>query len=161
MPKQTTTNITMSDIATFEKELDEVPTQHTTAVSKRRAIALLGPELYEMRAKGYAWSEIAAWLTERGLAVSPAALQRYLRDGGAEARGTGRPRSSSRTTMRATSRPHVPPSATTQGAAPSGSTASGSEGVGAKPSTTSPAPRTQVAAPVRDMFTPRPDTKDL
>lgn len=40
---------------------------------------MLAPKLYEMRRKGYAWRDVAAWLSGHGLTVTAAALQRHLR----------------------------------------------------------------------------------
>jgi hypothetical protein len=56
---------------------------------------MLAPKLYEMRRKGYAWSDVAAWLSEHGLTMSAAALQRHLRSvkdaiGRGSARGRGK-----------------------------------------------------------------------
>ncbi len=48
-------------------------------MSKRQAVAMLAPKLYEMRRKGYAWRDVAAWLSGHGLTMSAAALQRHLR----------------------------------------------------------------------------------
>ena len=54
---------------------------------------MLAPKLYEMRRKGYAWSDVAAWLSEHGLTMSAAALQRHLRSvKDATARGSARGR---------------------------------------------------------------------
>ena len=40
---------------------------------------MLAPKLYEMRRKGYAWSDVAAWLSGHGLTMTATALQRHLR----------------------------------------------------------------------------------
>ncbi|MGH7439867.1 MAG: hypothetical protein ACRENE_29620 [Polyangiaceae bacterium] len=48
-------------------------------MSKRQAVAMLAPKLYEMRRKGYAWRDVAAWLSGHGMTMSAAALQRHLR----------------------------------------------------------------------------------
>ncbi len=73
------TKIGLSQIATLEQLVDKAPTRSASEVSKRRAIAILAPKLYELRSKGYGWRDVAAWLTENGLAVTVPALQRYLR----------------------------------------------------------------------------------
>ncbi|MGD0680145.1 MAG: hypothetical protein ABSC94_32585 [Polyangiaceae bacterium] len=73
------TKIDVSDLANIEHLLDEVPAHRHTAVSKQRAIDILAPKLYAMRAKGYSWKDIAGWLMDHGLAVSPVALGGYLR----------------------------------------------------------------------------------
>ena len=88
--------ITVSQIAILEQALDEAPTRNTTDVGKGKAICMLAPKLYSLRAKGYAWRDIAAWLTERGVVVTATTLQRYLRE---EKRAAGR-----RDKVRATSR---------------------------------------------------------
>ncbi|MGO9837430.1 MAG: hypothetical protein ACLP1X_24840 [Polyangiaceae bacterium] len=62
-------------------------------MSRRQAVAMLAPKLYEMRHKGYAWSDVAAWLSGHGMTMSAAALQRHLRSvKDATARGSGRGR---------------------------------------------------------------------
>jgi hypothetical protein len=73
------TKIALSEIATLEHLIDQAPARSASEVSKRRAIGILAPKLYELRSKGYAWRDVAAWLTEHGLAVTVPALQRYLR----------------------------------------------------------------------------------
>lgn len=73
------TRVALSQIASLEQELDQTPARNATEVSKGHAIAILAPKLHALRAKGYAWRDIAAWLTEHGVSVSTPALQRYLR----------------------------------------------------------------------------------
>jgi hypothetical protein len=73
------TKIALSEIATLEHLIDQAPARSASEVSKRRAISILAPKLYELRGKGYAWRDVATWLTEHGLAVTVPALQRYLR----------------------------------------------------------------------------------
>jgi len=73
------TRIALSQITTLEQALDQAPARNTTEVSKARAIAILAPKLHALRAKGYAWRDVAAWLTEHGVSVTTPALQRYLR----------------------------------------------------------------------------------
>jgi hypothetical protein len=72
------TKIALSDVETLQQLLDEVPAHRATTVSKQRAIAMLAPRLHAMRAKGYTWRTIAAWLMDHGLSVSQHALERYL-----------------------------------------------------------------------------------
>jgi hypothetical protein len=73
------TKIAMSDLDKIEQLLDQVQAPPDTFVSKQRAIGILAPRLHAMRAKGYSWSAVAAWLMEHGINVSPVALQGYLR----------------------------------------------------------------------------------
>ena len=72
------TKIALSDVETLQQLLDEVPAHRATTVSKQQAIAMLAPRLHAMRAKGYTWRAIAAWLMDHGLSVSQHALERYL-----------------------------------------------------------------------------------
>ncbi len=74
-----TTKIAVSDLDTLDQLLDQVPVHRDTSVSKQRAIGILAPKLYAMRAKGYSWGDIAAWLVDHGLTVTRVALQGYLR----------------------------------------------------------------------------------
>jgi hypothetical protein len=73
------TKIAVSDLDTIDQLLDQVPAHRDTSVSKQRAIGILAPKLYAMRAKGYSWGDIAAWLVDHGLTVTRVALQGYLR----------------------------------------------------------------------------------
>lgn len=79
MTDKKTTRIALSQITTLEQALDQVPARNATEISKARAIAILAPKLHALRAKGYAWRDVAAWLTEHGVSVTTPALQRYLR----------------------------------------------------------------------------------
>ena len=73
------TKIAVPDLDTLDQLLDQVPVHRDTSVSKQRAIGILAPKLYAMRAKGYSWGDIAAWLVDHGLTVTRVALQGYLR----------------------------------------------------------------------------------
>jgi hypothetical protein len=75
----TSTKIAVSDLDTIDQLLDQVPAHRNTSVSKQRAIGILAPKLYAMRAKGYSWGDIAAWRAHHGLTITRVALQRYLR----------------------------------------------------------------------------------
>jgi hypothetical protein len=161
MTQQTSTKVTLSEIAALEHQLDDVPAQRTTVVSKRRAIAMLGPKLYEMRAKGYLWSDIAGWLTERGIAVSAAVLQRYLRDGGAEEKRTGRARGVPRAATRTVTSPRGLSTAAGEGKTTPDPPVGDSGNDLTSPPTSPTAVRGQFVTSVRAGFTPRPDTKDL
>ena len=108
-----TTKIAVSDLDTLDQLLDEVPVHRDTSVSKQRAIGILAPKLYAMRAKGYSWGDIAAGLVDHGLTITRVALQGYLRrvrsvDANADS-GAARPRPS-RARERLASRPPRPPS---------------------------------------------------
>jgi hypothetical protein len=71
--------ISVSDLDNIERLLDQVPAHRDASVSKQKAIGILAPELHAMRAKGYSWKDIATWLLEHGLSVTPVALQGYVR----------------------------------------------------------------------------------
>jgi hypothetical protein len=71
--------IPLSEIVKLEHLIDQEPARAPSEVSKRQAVAMLAPKLYEMRRKGYAWRDVAAWLSGHGLTRTAAALQRHLR----------------------------------------------------------------------------------
>jgi hypothetical protein len=97
VPPKHSAKIPLSEIAKLEHLIDQEPARAPSEVSKRQAVAMLAPKLYEMRRKGYGWRDVAAWLSGNGLAMSAAALQRHLREvkdasvrGGSRGRGKGR-----------------------------------------------------------------------
>jgi hypothetical protein len=93
MPPKHSAKIPLSEVSKLEQLIDQEPAREQSAVSRRQAVAMLAPKLYEMRRKGYAWSDVAAWLSEHGLTMSAAALQRHLRSvKDATARGSVRGR---------------------------------------------------------------------
>jgi hypothetical protein len=93
VPPKHSAKIPLSEVSKLEQLIDQEPAREQSAVSKRQAVAMLAPKLYEMRRKGYAWSDVAAWLSEHGLTMSAAALQRHLRSvKDATARGNSRGR---------------------------------------------------------------------
>jgi hypothetical protein len=152
--------IALSQITTLEQALDQAPARNATEVSKARAIAILAPKLHALRAKGYAWRDVAAWLTEHGVLVTTPALQRYLRT--AKPSGPGRDKrraASSRSDASgvagtATQVPPLPSTGVQAGLAPSQAPRSastpvqGSTDLSSRPST-------------RSGFVVRPDTKDI
>jgi hypothetical protein len=79
MTKPTPTKVALSAVAKLKDRLGDVPTHQADEVSKQRAIGLLVPQLLAMHAKGYTWRAIASLLTDEGLAVTPTALQGYVR----------------------------------------------------------------------------------
>ena len=96
MPPKPFAKIPLSEVSKLDELIDQEPVREQSAVSKRQAVAMLAPKLYEMRRKGYAWSDVAAWLSGHGLTMSAAALQRHLRSvkdatsrGSARGRGKG------------------------------------------------------------------------
>jgi hypothetical protein len=94
VPPKHTAKIPLSDVAKLEQLIDQEPARAPSEVSKRQAVAMLAPKLYEMRRKGYAWRDVAAWLSGHGLTMTAAALQRHLRGiKGASVRGGPRGRS--------------------------------------------------------------------
>ena len=93
MPPKPSSRIPLSEIAKLEHLIDQEPARAPSDVSKRQAVAMLPPKLYEMRRKGYAWRDVAVWLSGNGLTMSAAALQRHLRyvkDPGVRGRPRGR-----------------------------------------------------------------------
>jgi hypothetical protein len=94
VPPKHSAKIPLSEIAKLEHLIDQEPARAPSEVSKRQAVAMLAPKLYEMRRKGYAWRDVAAWLSGNGLTMTAAALQRHLRGvKGASARGGSHGRS--------------------------------------------------------------------
>jgi hypothetical protein len=93
VPPKHSAKIPLSEIAKLEQLIAQEPARAPSEVSKRQAVAMLAPKLYEMRNKGYAWRDVAAWLSGHGLPMTAAALQRHLRDvKGASVRGNRRGR---------------------------------------------------------------------
>jgi hypothetical protein len=56
--------IALSEISNLQQLINQAPARSATEVSKRQAIAMLAPNIFELRAKGYAWRDVAAWLTD-------------------------------------------------------------------------------------------------
>jgi hypothetical protein len=79
VPPKHSAKIPLSEIANLEHLIDQEPARAPSEVSRRQAVAMLAPKLYEMRHKGYAWRDVAAWLSGHGLTMTTAALQRHLR----------------------------------------------------------------------------------
>jgi hypothetical protein len=79
VPPKHTAKIPLSEVAKLEHLIDQEPARAPSEVSKRQAVAMLAPKLYEMRHKGYTWRDVAAWLSGNGLTVTAGALQRHLR----------------------------------------------------------------------------------
>jgi hypothetical protein len=96
VPPTPSAKISLPEIAKLENLIDQEPARAPSEVSKRQAVAMLAPKLYEMRRKGYAWRDVAAWLSDHGLTMTAAALQRHMRGvkdasvrSGPRARGKG------------------------------------------------------------------------
>ena len=79
MTPKPSAKVPLSEIAKLEHLIDQEPARAPSEVSKRQAVAMLAPKLYEMRRKGYAWRDVAAWLSGHGLTMTATALQRHLR----------------------------------------------------------------------------------
>jgi hypothetical protein len=155
MTDSKTTKIALTQIASLEQALDELPARSTTDVGKGTAIGILAPKLDALRAKGYAWRDIAAWLTEHGVTVTAGALQRYLRD----ERNAAAKRDKGRATNRRQSSPR-------EGASPSSGAAavgSGTAPAPAVPKTSPPAMPVHLGArsPDRPSSVPRRDTDKI
>jgi hypothetical protein len=152
------TKIALSQIATLEQLVDKTPTRSASEVSKRRAIAILAPKLYELRSKGYGWRDVAAWLTENGLAVTVPALQRYLRAAKLSAAkgesASARLRSRGSWEQKGGPRESPPASAIPPVSAQRGAPSPGQRAPEAKAPSLEPERR-------RSEFVPRPDTKDI
>ena len=84
--------ISASDLENISKKLDAIEAPGDSALSKQKAIAVLAPKLHAMRAKGYTWTAISAWLKDNGLDVTSVALQGYLRRARVEAKKIAWPR---------------------------------------------------------------------
>ncbi len=153
-----TTKIAVSDLDTLDQLLDQVPVHRDTSVSKQRAIGILAPKLYAMRAKGYSWGDIAAWLVDHGLTITRVALQGYLRrvrsvDANADS-GAARPRPS-RARERLASRP---PSAAATLSKPAATPRATPE---AAPRMREVVERRAEPGVRRSEFVVRPDSKDI
>jgi hypothetical protein len=79
VPPKPSAKIPLSEIAKLEHLIDQEPAREPSEVSKRQAVVMLAPKLHELRHKGYAWCDVAAWLSGHGLTMTAAALQRHLR----------------------------------------------------------------------------------
>lgn len=159
MTTKPSTKIAVSELDKLGHLLDQIPPHHETAISKQKAIALLAPKLHAMRAKGYSWNDVAAWLMDNGLSVTRVALQGYLRR-------TGRVEARARPGAARKPRQRIP-----------GSPASGSPPLaGAPPVSTSPPAPAAAHAPQRikddierrydpsarrSQFNVRPDTENI
>jgi hypothetical protein len=121
--------------------------QHLT---KAQAIRRLLPEILAARAKGYSVPAVAKVLTDGGLPVSPAALQKYLSQAKKMAKGpTVRSRTSSVAAPRITAHAQVVASSPGQGPAQAGRA----------PAAVAPVGRRPVDSP--GSFEIRPDTKPI
>jgi hypothetical protein len=150
--------ISSSQVENISKKLDAIEAPGDSALSKQKAIAVLAPKLHAMRAKGYTWTAISAWLKDNGLDVTSVALQGYLRRARVEAKknraAVGRKAGAQKPADQASS---APPSTTapTSASTPRNATAGpGSE--------KQPAERAAQPPRVRyGTFVPREDTKDI
>jgi hypothetical protein len=68
----------MIAIEQIQRELQDAPECPVEEVSKVRAVKLLAPQICAMQSKGYSLVAIAAMLSDKGLAVTAAALKSYL-----------------------------------------------------------------------------------
>jgi hypothetical protein len=159
------TKITLSEVASLQQLIEQAPTRSPTEVTKREAIGLLAPKLYEMHARGYAWRDVAAWLTEHGSTVTVSSLQRRLRGAkrpAADRRGGRAAGSSNRASRDGRTSSRAPLLSLSDVPATSTSTGTGQRNVpvaGAPPRTVTA--RTQAQDTPRSGFVPRPDTKEI
>ncbi len=158
MKDNKSTTIALSQIATLEQALDQAPARNATEVGKGKAIGILAPKLYALRAKGYTWRDVAAWLTDHDVAVTPATLQRYLREGKIAAAKRGKV--DAKTRREGASRDGVPGTTTVDSkGAPSQPRPNGATPSVQAPSAGAPAPARPAYAPGK--FIPRPDTENI
>jgi hypothetical protein len=158
MKDNKSTTIALSQIATLEQALDEAPARNATEVGKGKAIGLLAPKLYALRAKGYTWRDVAAWLTDHDVAVTPAALQRYLREGKIAA--AKRDKVDAKTRREGVPREVAPGTATVDSnAAPSQPRPSNATPSAQTPKAGAAATARPAYAPGK--FIPRPDTENI
>jgi hypothetical protein len=152
------TKISLSQLSSLEQLIDKAPARSASEVSKRRAIAILAPKLYELRSKGYGWRDVAAWLTENGLAVTVPALQRYLR----AAKPPAAKRESA--SMRSSNKASLEQKAVPRESPPASANAPVLGQRGAPPlGTRAPAAKTPSLEPQsrRSAFVPEPDSEDI
>jgi hypothetical protein len=71
-------NVTSEDIERVRTVLASLPERSVDRVTRKDAVALLEPEVRAMQQRGYSVTEIAAILTENGIAVSLALFRAYL-----------------------------------------------------------------------------------
>lgn len=156
MTTSKSTNIALSQIAILEQALDEAPSRNATEVGKAKAIGMLAPKIHALRAKGYAWREVAAWLTEHGIAVTVPALQRHLR--GAKTIENNRDKAGAKSRRASSSSAVTHESAIAQPLPAS----QRQEPKGASPAAPSPTPTARTPArSTYGSFVPRPDTKNI
>jgi hypothetical protein len=150
--------ISASEVENISKKLDAIEAPSDSTLSKQKAIAVLAHKLHAMRAKGYTWSAISAWLKDNGLDVTSVALQGYLRRARVEAKKNrvvaGRKADAQKPADQASG---APPSTTAPTSANTPRNAIAGLG-----SETQPAERPAQPPRVRyGSFVPRPDTKDI
>jgi hypothetical protein len=158
MKDNKSTTIALSQIAALEEALDQAPARNATEVGKGKAIGLLAPKLYALRAKGYTWRDVAAWLTDHDVAVTPATLQRYLREGKIAA--AKRDKVDAKTRREGAARDGVPATATVDSKAATSQPRPNSATPSVQP------PNAGTAGPARPAyasgkFIPRPDTENI
>jgi hypothetical protein len=153
--------IAVADIDRLEELIDQAPAHRDTVVSKRQAIGRLAPKLYAMRAKGYSWNAVAAWLTEHGLAVTAPLLNGYLRHvpSGSARGGTRTPRSSPQSLPVATVR--APPGAAKGGRSNAVAEPAEPHGAAAPPVVKDIAVRRTEQPVRRSEFAVRPDSEEI
>ena len=80
MPKQA--RFQVSELTKIQKELATLPERSPDEISCREAVAMLFPQIQALRHKGYSLAAIAKLLTERGFAITEAALKKYVSEMG-------------------------------------------------------------------------------
>lgn len=75
------TLLRVEQIAELARAMEDVPSYNADEVTVTKAVRTLAPQIASMRAKGYTFASIAAWLSEKGVVVSATALRVGLRRG--------------------------------------------------------------------------------
>lgn len=77
----------LSELEQLRADLDALPAQQPSSISRRQAVRLLAPVIEQLLARGYNLADVAQQLSDRGLAVTPVVLKSYLSDARRESAG--------------------------------------------------------------------------
>jgi len=72
--------IRRADIGPMQQRLEGLPEYQPESITKREAIRHLMPQIARLQTKGYTVAAIAAQLSDQGLPVTRAVLQKWLRE---------------------------------------------------------------------------------
>jgi hypothetical protein len=73
------TKVRLDALERLSREVEELPLSRPEEVTTREAVRLVLPHVHAMQSKGYSLQAIAKFLSERGIAVTGAALRRYMK----------------------------------------------------------------------------------